>query len=102
MSGEKDEIKRLVELLAEEQTWRGRYFGHLGQASVAQTEIEYITNLLKHHSGKMADYERKHFERRLQRAKARKTYHENKAEEARMRLKDVKEQIEQITRRRGL
>jgi len=102
MSEGKDDVERLVELLGEEQTWRGRYFGHLGQASVAQTEIEYITNLLKHNGRKMAEYERKYFERRLQKAKARKTYHENKAEEARMRLRDIKEQIEQITRRRRL
>jgi len=98
----KDDIGRLVELLAEEKTWQGRFFGHEGQARVAQAEIDYCERVLVAEGDSMDEEMRKYWERRREKAKARRKYHLSMAGEARRKLEEIRAEIKKITRRRGL
>ncbi len=98
----KDDIGRLVELLAEEKTWQGRLFGHEGQAKVAKREAEYWEQRLRELGDNVEPFISGKFRRNLRKAKARIEYHQKQAEEAREKLERVREEIKKITRRRGL
>jgi len=98
----KDDIGRLVELLAEEKTWQGKMFGHDGQARVAQAEIDYCERVLVAEGDSMDEEMRKYWERRREKAKARRKYHLSMAGEARRKLEEIRAEIKKITRRRGL
>ena len=102
MSERKDDIKRLVELLAEEKTWQGRYFGHEGQAKVAEAEIDYCERMLLDNEVKNDEEMRKYWERKREKAKARRKYHLSMANEAREKLEEIRAEIKGILRRRGL
>jgi len=102
MSGEKSEIERLVELLAEEKTWQGRYFGHEGQAKVASAEIDYCERMLIDDEVKSDEEMRKYWERKREKARARRKYHLSMANEAREKLEEIRAEIKAILRRRGL
>ena len=102
MSEKSGIIKRLMELLAEEQTWQGRYFGHEGQARVAQAEIDYCERMLIDNEVKSNEEMRKYWERRREKARARRKYHLSMASEAREKLEEIRAEIKAILRRRGL
>ena len=102
MSERKDNVERLVELLAEEKTWQGRYFGHEGQAKVAEAEIDYCERMLVDDEVTNDEEMRKYWERRREKAKARRKYHLSMAGEARRKLEEIRAEIKKITRRRGL
>jgi len=93
-------IKRLMELLAEEQTWQGRYFGHEGQAKVAQAEIDYCERMLLDDEVKKDEEMRKYWERKREKARARWKYHSSMASEAREKLNGIRAEIKRIMRRR--
>jgi len=102
MSGRKDDVERLVELLAEEKTWQGRFFGHEGQAKVAEAEIDYCERMLLD-SEVMRDEEmRKYWERKREKARGRRKYHLSMRNEAREKLEEIRAEIKAILRRRGL
>ena len=99
MSGEKSEVERLIELLAEEATWQGRYYGHDGQAKVAEREEIFCRERMRE-AEKEGSYDvARYWERKGRRAFARKEYHREKAEEARERLEQIRSEIRKITRR---
>ncbi|RLJ03884.1 MAG: hypothetical protein DRP08_02845 [Candidatus Aenigmatarchaeota archaeon] len=100
MSEGESVINRLVELLAEEQTWQGKLFGHEGQAKVAEEEYNFAEKMIIEAIKKGDADERKYWERRQKKAMARKEYHIKQAEEARKKLADVRHEIKQILRRR--
>jgi len=100
MSEKKDDVERLVELLAEEQTWLGRYYGHEGQAKVAEEEYNFAEKMIIEAIKRGDADERKYWERRQNKALARKEYHIKQAEEAREKLADIRHEIKQILRRR--
>ena len=102
MSEEKSDVERLVELLAEEQTWQGRYFGHEGQAKVAEAEIDYCERMLLDDEVKSDEEMRKYWERKREKARARRKYHLSMAHEAREKLEEIRTEIKGILRRRGL
>jgi len=102
MSERKDDIERLVELLAEEKTWQGRYFGHEGQAKVAEAEIDYCERMLLDDEVKNDEEMRKYWERKREKARARRKYHLSMAYEAREKLEEIRAEIKGILRRRGL
>jgi len=92
----KDDIGRLVELLAEEKTWQGRLFGHEGQAKVAKREAEYWEQRLRELGDNVEPFISGKFRRNLRKAKARIEYHQKQAEEARRKLERVREEIKKI------
>ena len=98
----RDDIGRLVELLAEEKTWEGKMFGHDGQARVAQAEIDYCERVLVAEGDSMDEEMRKYWERRREKAIARRKYHLSMAHEAKEKLEQIRAEIKKITRRRGL
>jgi len=102
MSEKKSDAERLVELLAEEQTWVGRYYGHEGQAKVAQAEIDYSERMLLDDEVKNDEEMRKYWERKREKAKARRKYHLSMANEAREKLEQIKAEIKTILRRRRI
>jgi len=102
MSERKDDAERLVELLAEEKTWQGRYFGHEGQAKVAFAEIDYCERMLIDDEIKSDEEMRKYWERRREKARARRKYHLSMASEARKKLEEIRAEIKAILRRGGL
>jgi len=102
MSERKDDVERLVELLAEEKTWQGRYFGHEGQAKVAEAEIDYCERMLLEEEVKNDEEMRKYWERKREKAIARRKYHLSMAYEAREKLEEIRAEIKAILRRRGL
>jgi len=102
MSEEKSDAERLVELLSEEKTWQGRYFGHKGQAEVAQTEVEYCLRVLIDDDIELDDEARRYWERKREKAIARREYHLKQAQEARKKLEEIRAQIQEITRRRRI
>ena len=100
MSEKKSDAERLVELLAEEQTWIGRYYGHEGQAKVAEEEYNFAEKMIIEAKKRGDIDERKYWERRQKKAMARKEYHVKQAEEAKKKLADIRHEIKQILRRR--
>ena len=102
MSEGKDDVERLVELLAEEQTWQGRYFGHEGQVKVAEAEIDYCERMLLDDEVTNDEEMRKYWERKREKAIARRKYHLSMVKEAREKLEEIRAEIKAILRRRGL
>jgi len=100
MSEKKSDAERLVELLAEEQTWIGRYYGHEGQAKVAEEEYNFAEKMIIEAIRRGDANERGYWERRQKKAMARKEYHVKQAEEAKKKLADIRHEIKQILRRR--
>jgi len=100
MSGKKNDAERLVELLSEEQSWLGRYYGHEGQAKVAEEEYNFAEKMIMEAIRSGNADERKYWERRQKKAIARKEYHIKQAEEAKKKLADIRHEIKQILRRR--
>jgi len=100
MSEKKTDAERLVELLADEQTWLGRYYGHEGQAKVAEEEYNFAEKMIIEAKKRGDADERKYWERRQKKAIARKEYHIKQAKEARKKLADIRHEIKQILRRR--
>jgi len=93
-------IKRLVELLKEEQTWQGKLFGHEGQAKVAQAEIDYCERMLIDDEVRSDEEMRRYWERKREKARARRKYHLSMANEAREKLNEIRAEIKAIMRRR--
>jgi len=89
-------IKRLLELLAEEKTLSGQYFGHKGQARVADTQANYYAKVLEWHAGKMSEEEKQKALRELEKALSRRDYHEKMAKEAKEKLDKVREEIRKL------
>ena len=89
-------IKRLLELLAEERTLSGQYFGHKGQARVADTEANYKAKVLEYHASEMSEEEKQKILRELEKALSRRDYHEKMAKEAKEKLDKVRAEIRQI------
>jgi len=89
-------IKRLLELLAEEKTLSGQYFGHKGQARVAETEANYKAKVLEYHASEMSEEEKQKILRELEKALSRRDYHEKMAKEAKAKLDRVRAEIRQI------
>jgi len=100
MSERKGNVERLMELLAEEQTWLGRYYGHEGQAKVAEEEYKFAEKMITEAIRRGNADERRYWERRQKKAIGRKEYHIKQAEEARKKLADIRHEIKQILRRR--
>jgi len=100
MSEKKSDLERLVELLAEQQTWLGRRFGHEGQAKVAEEEINFAEKMIIEATKEGNAEERKYWERRQKQAMARKEYHTKQAEEAKKKLAEIRFEIKQILRGR--
>jgi len=98
--GEKNKAERLVELLKEEQTWRGRYYGHSGQAKVASAEIDYCERMLIDDEVQNDEEMRRYWERKREKAIARRKYHLSMANEAREKLEEIRAEIKKIMRRR--
>ena len=96
MSGEKDDIKRLMELLAEEATWQGRLNGHRGQAEVAEREAEYWEEHLEEGGDDVEEFIKQKWKRNLEKAKARAEYHRKQALEAKKRLREIRAEIDKI------
>ena len=96
MSGEKNTAQRLTELLAEEQTWTGRYHGHCGQARVAEREAEYWERRLEELGDDVEPFVSGKFKRNLRKARARAEYHKKQAEEAREKLERIRTEIKKI------
>ena len=94
--GEKNKAERLVELLKEEQTWMGRYYGHSGQARVAEREAEYWEKRLAELDNSVEEHIRRKWERNLQKARARKEYHLKQAVKAKLQLRKIREEIKKI------
>ena len=89
-------IKRLLELLAEEKTLSGQYFGHKGQARVADTQANYYEKVLEWHAGEMSEEEKQKALRELEKALSRRDYHEKMAKEAKEKLDKVREEIRKL------
>jgi len=89
-------IRRLLELLAEEKRLSGQYFGHKGQARVADTEASYKAKVLEYHASEMSEEEKQKILRELEKALSRRDYHEKMAKEAKEKLDKVREEIRQI------
>ena len=89
-------IKRLLELLAEEKTLSGQYFGHKGQARVADTEANYKAKVLEYHASEMSEEEKQKILRELEKALSRRDYHEKMAKEVKEKLDKVRAEIRQI------
>ena len=102
MSERKDDVERLVELLAKEKTWQGRLFGHEGQAKVASAEIDYCERMLLDDKVGSDEEMRKYWERKREKARARRKYHLSMVCEARKKLEEIRAEIKAILRRRGL
>ncbi|RLE71626.1 MAG: hypothetical protein DRJ45_03315 [Thermoprotei archaeon] len=102
MEERKDDIGRLVELLAEEKTWQGKMFGHEGQARVASAEIDYCERMLIDDEVKSDEEMRRYWELKREKARARRTNHLSMANEAREKLEEIRAEINRIMRRRGL
>jgi len=100
MSEKRSDAVRLVELLVEEQTWLGRYYGHVGQAKVAEEEYNFAEKMIIEAIKRGDINERKYWERRQKKALIRKEYHIKQAEEAKKKLADIRHEIKQILRRR--
>ncbi|UYL65044.1 MAG: hypothetical protein OBKJMPBA_00012 [Methanophagales virus PBV304] len=96
MSGENKDVRELVELLTKEKTLTGQYFGHRGQANVAEREYLYAEQMLTEKGEKLSLTERKYYERWRDKAKARMEYHKKMAEEVRKELCDVRKRIREI------
>jgi len=96
MSGEGEKIKRLMELLAEEATWQGRFNGHRGQAEVAEREAEYWEEHLEEGGDDVEDFIKQKWERNLEKAKARAEYHRKQALEAKKKLREIRAEIDKI------
>jgi len=96
MSGEGEKIKRLMELLAEEATWQGRFNGHRGQAEVAEREAEYWEEHLQEGGDDVEDFIKRKWERNLEKAKARAEYHRKQALEAKKKLREIRAEIDKI------
>ena len=96
MMEESEEIRRMMELLKEEQTWMGRYYGHSGQARVAKREAEYWEKRLAELDDNVEEHIRRKWERNLQKARARKEYHLKQAVEAKLQLRKIREEIKKI------
>jgi len=94
MSGEKSEVERLMELLAEEATWQGR--GHRGQAEVAEREVKYWEERLKQTKDDVEEFIKRKWKRNLEKARARVEYHKKQAIEAKKRLREIREEIDKI------
>jgi len=90
------DVVRLAELLKEEQTWKGRYYGHSGQARVAKREAEYWEERLRELGDNIEPFIKARYERNLRKARARAEYHLKQAEEARERLDYIRAEIERI------
>jgi len=89
-------IRRLLELLAEEKTLSGQYFGHKGQARVAETEANYKAKVLEYHASEMSEEEKQKILRELEKALSRRDYHEKMAKEAKEKLDKVRAEIREI------
>jgi len=89
-------IKRLLELLAEEKTLSGQYFGHKGQARVAETEANYKAKVLEYHASEMSEEEKQKILKELEKALSRRDYHEKMAKEAKEKLDKVRAEIREI------
>jgi len=89
-------IKQLLELLAQERTLSGQYFGHKGQARVADTQANYYAKVLEWHGKEMSEEEKQQTLRELEKALARRDYHEKMAKEAKEKLDKVRAEIRQI------
>lgn len=100
VEGEKNEVERLVELLAEEKTWQGRLFGHEGQARVASAEIDYCERMLIDNEVQSDEEMRRYWERKREKAVARRKYHLSMAHEAREKLEEIRAEIKKIMRGR--
>jgi len=96
MSGEKSEVERLMELLAEEATWQGRLNGHRGQAEVAEREVKYWEDRLKQTKDNVEEFIRRKWKRNLEKARARAEYHRKQATEAKKRLREIRREIDKI------
>jgi len=96
MVGRSGVIERMVELLKEEQTWMGRFYGHTGQARVARRETEYWEERLKEIGDDIEPFIRARYERNLRKARAREEYHKKQAEEARERLEYIRAELRKI------
>jgi len=94
--GEGEAVRRLMELISEEQTWAGRYYGHSGQARQAEREIEYWEDVLAKMGEDVEDFVKRKWQRHLEKAKARKEYHLKMAVEAKVRLRQIREQINKL------
>ena len=100
MSEKRSDAERLVELLAEEQTWLGRYYGHEGQAKVAEEEYNFAEKMIIEAIKRGDANECKYWERRQKKAMARREYHIKQAEEAKKKLAEIRHEIKQMLRRR--
>jgi len=89
-------IKRLLELLTEERRLSGQYFGHKGQARVAETEANYKAKVLEYHASEMSEEEKQKILKELEKALSRRDYHEKMAKEAKEKLDKVRVEIRQI------
>jgi len=96
MSGESEKIKRLMELLAEEATWQGRFNGHRGQAEVAEREVEYWEDRLKQTEDNVEEFIRRKWKQNLEKARARREYHLKQAIIAKKELRRIREEIDKI------
>jgi len=96
MSEESEKIKRLMELLAEEATWQGRFNGHRGQAEVAEREVKYWEERLEQTKDDVEEIIRRKWKRNLEKAKARVEYHRKQALEAKKRLREIRREIDKI------
>ncbi len=96
MSEESENIKRLMELLAEEATWQGRLNGHRGQAEVAEREVIYWEERLENTEDNVEEFIKRKWKRNLEKAKARREYHLKQAIEAKKRLREIREEIDKI------
>ena len=102
MSERKDDVERLVELLAEEKTWQGRMFGHEGQARVASEERKFAEKMLEEAKKDNNEDALSYWEKKRKKALVRQSYHTAKASEARRKLEEIRAEIKAILRRRGL
>ena len=96
MSGENEDVLELMELLAKEKTLQGQYFGHRGQASVAEREYLYAEQMLTEKGEKLTPMEKKYYVRWRDKAKARMEYHKKMAEDAKKELYNVRKKIREI------
>ena len=94
--GTNAKIRRLLELLAQERTLSGQYFGHRGQARVAETEANYKAKVLEYHASEMSEEEKQKILRELEKALSRRDYHEKMAKEAKEKLDKVRKEIREI------
>ena len=99
MSEKRSDAERLVELLAEEQRWLGKYYGHQGQAKVASEEMDLAEKMIQEAIMDEDEDARKYWERRRKKAKARKEYHIKETTQAWAKLAEVRREIRNILRR---